>query len=110
MARAKTLRFTGKYGADGQPDRWFMGVPARDLDAAEVRGLSDDDYRNITGGDSPLYVDAATAAPKAAPRKPAATAKKAPQKPKATATKRAASAPAGAEATPGGDAPEVPAP
>lgn len=109
MARAKTLRFTGKRNAQGEPDRWFVGVPARDLDAVEVKQLSDEDYTNITGGTSPLYVDAA-AAPKADARKPAAGAKKAPQKPKATATKRAASAPAGAEATPGGDAPETPAP
>ena len=80
MARAKTLKFTGKYDASGQPDRWFTGIPARDLDVMEVKGLSDEEYANITGGDSPLYVDAAakTAAkapatkPKAAP-KPAAS-------------------------------------
>ena len=78
MARAKTLRFTGKYDANGQPDRWFNGVPARDLDAAEVAALSDEEYANITGGPTPLYV-----APKPAPAK--APAQKAAPKPKPAA-------------------------
>lgn len=56
MARAKALKFTGRYDASGQPDRWFSGIPARNLDAAEVKGLSDEEYANATGGADPLYV------------------------------------------------------
>jgi hypothetical protein len=79
MARAKRLKFTGRYDANGQPDRWFSGIPARDLDEREVKQLSDEDYATITGGDSPLYVDAEPrkAAPKVAAKKPAAPARKA---------------------------------
>lgn len=67
MARAKALRFTGTYDASGQPDRWFSGIPARDLSPVEVTGLSDEEYANATGGPDPLYVPAVEATKKAAP-------------------------------------------
>lgn len=85
--RAKSLRFTGKHDANGQPDRWFSGVPARDLSEREVKGLSDEEYANITGGESPLYVAVTSAAPKTPARKRPSRAKKAAASPKTTTPK-----------------------
>lgn len=114
MARAKTLKFTGKYDASGQPDRWFTGIPARDLDVMEVKGLSDEEYANITGGDSPLYVDAAAkTAAKAPATKPKATPSKAAPPAKKAAPKSAASGaaePAGAAGGAAVEAAPAPAP
>lgn len=76
MARPKTLHYTGKI-ANGQPDRFFFGVPARDLDESDIAQLSDEQVRDIQKAPkdgSALYV--AHAEKKLAPKK-SAPAKKA---------------------------------
>lgn len=76
MQRAHALKFKGKYDAAGQPDRYFAFAPARDLDARDIANLTDDEYREITGGDKPLYAEVKPLAEKKA-EKPKAEEKKA---------------------------------
>src|SRR5437016_7764481 len=40
-----------------EPDRFYAGVPARDLDEADLAELSSDEVKHLTSGDDPLYVD-----------------------------------------------------
>jgi hypothetical protein len=43
-----------------EPDRFFSGVPARDLEAADIANLTDEQLASITGtppGGDPLYTD-----------------------------------------------------
>lgn len=40
------------------PDRFFHGVPARDLNEDDIARLSDEDLKDIMGGNEPLYVAA----------------------------------------------------
>lgn len=53
MARPKALKFQGKNDPNGY---YFAGVPARDLDEADIAQLDDETLKTITGGDKPLYV------------------------------------------------------
>jgi hypothetical protein len=39
------LYWTGETGPDGNPLVWLDGIPARDLDAADIAGLSGDDLQ-----------------------------------------------------------------
>lgn len=66
MARPTRLKYTGnlrevKDDAGNviriEADRYFGGVPARDLDDEDIAQLSDDELANILGGGDPLYVD-----------------------------------------------------
>lgn len=59
MSDIVKLVYKGKPVPPGeQPDRWFNGVPARDIDATEFAtfGIDAAVIANITGGDDPLYV------------------------------------------------------
>ncbi len=53
MARKSAWRFAGELDRDGRPLAYFSGIPARDLDAADVAGLSEAGYRIVEV--SPLY-------------------------------------------------------
>ena len=70
MAKAQPVRliYLGAmvetaWDADGtptrhEPERWFWGVPARDIDAAEFEmlGFDIDRIKELIAGDDPLYV------------------------------------------------------
>lgn len=65
-ARPKALKYRGKMleakDLDGNvvmrgPDRFYTGIPARDLDEADIAQLSDEQLKNAMGGDDPLYVE-----------------------------------------------------
>lgn len=117
-ARAKKLKYHGKktvesVDGDGNPlthgyDRFFYGIPPRDLEEEDIKRLSDEDYKLATtdpeNGQGALYTAVeekkperrSTAKKKAAPKKEAAAPaakKEAPKeeaKPAASATKAAA--------------------
>lgn len=59
--RPKALKFTGMYRDFGngkiEPDRFFNGIPARDLDEADIAELTDDQLKDAMGGRDPLYVE-----------------------------------------------------
>lgn len=57
MKRPERLKFKGGTDASGQPVRFFAAVPARDLGALDIAALTDEQIKDITGGDDPLYVD-----------------------------------------------------
>jgi len=61
MSKPTRLRYTGKMIDRGDgikvPDRFYMGVPARHLDEADIAALDAATLKNIMGGDDPLYVD-----------------------------------------------------
>lgn len=64
--RAHRLIFKGA-DAHGIVQRFWVGYPARDLEAGEVEALTDAEYANLTGGADPVYVpEEPAAAPKAA--------------------------------------------
>lgn len=48
--RADRLVYDG-----GEHGRYYSGVPARDLEAADIAQLSDEEYARITGGPDPVY-------------------------------------------------------
>jgi bacteriocin-like protein len=89
MARPTRLTYQGTiedvYDEDSTiighaPDRFFTGVPARDLAAEDIAQLSDEELAQITGGDDPLYADPDAPAAMHAKASPA-TAKPAPPSP-----------------------------
>jgi hypothetical protein len=53
--RIAEWRFTGKKDANGVPHEYHMGIPARNLDAADVELLTDDEYKTVEA--SKLYVE-----------------------------------------------------
>lgn len=63
--KPKRLFYTGGHDAEGRPLEWFAagvrgeGIPARDLDEADIAQLSDETIALITsaraGGAKPLY-------------------------------------------------------
>jgi hypothetical protein len=65
MARPTALTFNGEmipitWDESGEaiafgPDRFFSGVPARDLDEEDIARLDDATLASITGGETPLY-------------------------------------------------------
>lgn len=70
MAKPTRLRFVGAItetkDQDGnvirrQPDRWYEGVPARDLDESDLADMDAARIKMLTGpqadGGKPLYVD-----------------------------------------------------
>lgn len=65
MAKPKKLKYQGTVvevtHPDGQvraePDRYYPGVPARNLDEEDIAALSDDEIKDIMSGPDPLYVD-----------------------------------------------------
>ena len=65
-ARAKQLIYQGTKGSPREGD-FMMGIPARDLDAADITALTDDEYRDATGdaGHGPLYAEPAASEPPA---------------------------------------------
>lgn len=77
MQRAHALKFKGKYDEAGKPDRYFPGIPARDLDEADIARLSNAEYADAIGGDKPLYAEVKKAEEKQPEPKPKAEDKKA---------------------------------
>lgn len=82
MAKPTRLRFVGAItetkDADGnvvrrEPDRWYEGVPARDLEEADLVDLDAAQIKVLTGpqagGGPPLYVDDSPKADKPAAEK-----------------------------------------
>jgi hypothetical protein len=72
MKRPERLLFKGKKGADGRPVAYYPGVPARNLEAADIARLSDEQIKDITAGEAPMYVapePKAPPKPKTAPKK-----------------------------------------
>ena len=61
MSKPTRLHYTGRLIDRGDgikaPDRYFMGVPARNLDEADIALLDAATLKNIMGGEHPLYVD-----------------------------------------------------
>lgn len=66
MAKPTRLRYTGHVRKitddDGnvvavEADRFFAGVPARNLDEADIAQLDAATLKTIMGGSNPLYVD-----------------------------------------------------
>lgn len=85
MAKPTRLRFVGAItetkDADGnvvrrEPDRWYEGVPARDLDESDLASFDAAQIKVLTGpqagGGKPLYVDDSPADESAKADKPAA--------------------------------------
>lgn len=67
MARPKELKFKDRNDGNGY---YWPGVPKRDLNEADIAQLTDDQLKDITGGDNPLYVaPKAKAEAKAEPKK-----------------------------------------
>ena len=62
----QALYWIGGIGPDGKPLAWLDGIPARDLVAADIAGLSDQQVRDALA--SGLYAETAR---KTAPVKPA---------------------------------------
>lgn len=82
MAKPTRLRFVGamidKKDKDGNvigqsPERWYEGVPARDLDESDLAGMDAARIKVLTGlqadGSDPLYVDDSPKAEKPAAEK-----------------------------------------
>lgn len=52
--RAARLLYQGFGDRTGD---YFTGVPARDLESEDIAELTDEQYGDITGGPSPLYIE-----------------------------------------------------
>lgn len=103
-ARAEKLYYQGEMvptaiDAEGNvlergPSLSFPGVPARDLEASDIRKLSDATYESLTGGRKPVYTT--TPSGRKSPEKPAANK----AEPENSATRAGQNAPAATEAKP----------
>jgi hypothetical protein len=49
--RHGTWAFTGERNAAGKPQRYFTGIPARDLTDRDIDRLDDDQYATVVASD-----------------------------------------------------------